>query len=158
MQYEVNALGPLRVVHALRDRLAPGAKVAIITSKMGSLTETTKGGMVRALSSSAASVRSLESCNACTALAGAMPCHIPVLLAPAPHLLPPAGSPPLAWLQYGYRMSKAAVNMAGRILAYDLAQQGVALVLLHPGAVSGALVALDAHRAAFHLLLRRERV
>ncbi len=46
MQFEVNALGPLRVVSALRDCLVPGAKVAITTSKMGSLAEATKGGMV----------------------------------------------------------------------------------------------------------------
>ena len=47
MQFEVNALGPLRVVSALQHALAPGAKVAIITSKMGSLAEATNGAMVR---------------------------------------------------------------------------------------------------------------
>ena len=47
MQFEVNALGPLRVVSALQHALAPGAKVAIITSQMGSLAEATKGAMVR---------------------------------------------------------------------------------------------------------------
>ena len=34
---------------------------------------------------------------------------------------------------YGYRMSKAAVNMAAASLAYDLHDQEVAVVLLHPG-------------------------
>src|SRR5689334_10805324 len=34
-QIEVNTLGPLLVVHALRDRLADGGKVALITSRMG---------------------------------------------------------------------------------------------------------------------------
>jgi len=34
---------------------------------------------------------------------------------------------------YGYRMSKAALNMAGRCLAHDLEPQGVAVALLHPG-------------------------
>ena len=37
---------------------------------------------------------------------------------------------------YGYRMSKAAVNMAGRSLALDLADDGIAVFLLHPGWVS----------------------
>ena len=36
---------------------------------------------------------------------------------------------------YGYRMSKAAVNMAGRSLAHDLAPDGIAVVILHPGFV-----------------------
>lgn len=36
---------------------------------------------------------------------------------------------------YGYRMSKAAVNMAGVTLARDLAPAGIAVVLLHPGYV-----------------------
>ena len=37
---------------------------------------------------------------------------------------------------YGYRMSKAAVNMAGKSLACDLEGRGVAVALLHPGMVS----------------------
>jgi len=37
---------------------------------------------------------------------------------------------------YGYRMSKAAVNMAGACLAHDLRPRGVALALLHPGMVA----------------------
>lgn len=36
---------------------------------------------------------------------------------------------------YGYRMSKAAVNMAGASLAHDLAIRGVNVLLLHPGYV-----------------------
>ena len=36
---------------------------------------------------------------------------------------------------YGYRMSKAALNMAGVSLAHDLAPRGAAVVLLHPGYV-----------------------
>lgn len=36
---------------------------------------------------------------------------------------------------YGYRMSKAAVNMAGVNLAHDLKSLGVAVFLLHPGFV-----------------------
>lgn len=37
---------------------------------------------------------------------------------------------------YGYRMSKAAVNMAGMSLARDLQQRGIAVALLHPGMVA----------------------
>lgn len=36
---------------------------------------------------------------------------------------------------YGYRMSKAAVNAAGRSLAMDLKERGIAVALLHPGYV-----------------------
>lgn len=42
-QFEVNALGPLRVVHALVDRLGKGARVALITSRMGSVEDNTSG-------------------------------------------------------------------------------------------------------------------
>lgn len=37
---------------------------------------------------------------------------------------------------YGYRMSKAAVNMAGMSLARDLKEQNIAVALLHPGMVA----------------------
>ena len=37
---------------------------------------------------------------------------------------------------YGYRMSKAAVNMAGKSLSVDLADEGIAVFLMHPGWVS----------------------
>jgi NAD(P)-dependent dehydrogenase (short-subunit alcohol dehydrogenase family) len=78
-QFEVNALGPLRVVTALRQRLGQGSKIAIVTSRMGSIADNGSGG------------------------------------------------------SYGYRMSKAAVNMAGVTLARDLARAGIAVALLHPG-------------------------
>jgi len=80
-QFEVNSLGPLRVTAALRGNLCQGSKVAIVTSRMGSIEDNTSGG------------------------------------------------------RYGYRMSKAAVNMAGRSLANDLKDQGVAVAILHPGFV-----------------------
>lgn len=80
-QFEVNALGPLRVTEALLSCLGPGSKVAIITSRVGSLTDNTSGGL------------------------------------------------------YGYRMSKAAANMAGVSLARDLKGRGIAVILLHPGMV-----------------------
>jgi NAD(P)-dependent dehydrogenase (short-subunit alcohol dehydrogenase family) len=80
-QFEVNSLGPLRVSAALRDRFADGSKLAIVTSRMGSIEDNTSGG------------------------------------------------------RYGYRMSKCAVNMAGRSLAHDLKESGVAVAILHPGFV-----------------------
>jgi NAD(P)-dependent dehydrogenase (short-subunit alcohol dehydrogenase family) len=80
-QFEVNSLGPLRVTAALRPKLAEGSRVAIITSRMGSIDDNTSGG------------------------------------------------------RYGYRMSKAAVNMAGRSLAHDLKDAGIAVAILHPGFV-----------------------
>lgn len=36
---------------------------------------------------------------------------------------------------YGYRMSKAAGNMAGKSIAVDLEDRGIAVALLHPGYV-----------------------
>ncbi len=43
--YDINALGPLRVVDALSPLLAPGSKVGIITSRVGSLADNASGGM-----------------------------------------------------------------------------------------------------------------
>ena len=43
-QLEVNAVGPLRVARALRGHLARGAKVALITSRMGSIGDNGSGG------------------------------------------------------------------------------------------------------------------
>jgi NAD(P)-dependent dehydrogenase (short-subunit alcohol dehydrogenase family) len=40
---------------------------------------------------------------------------------------------------YGYRMSKAALNMAGRSLARDLRSRGILVGLLHPGFVRTAM-------------------
>ena len=81
-QFRVNSLGPLRVTSALLPNLPKGAKVGIITSRMGSIEDNTSGGY------------------------------------------------------YGYRMSKAAVNMAGMSLARDLQEVGVSVALLHPGMVA----------------------
>ena len=81
-QFEVNALGPLRVTRALLGNLKSGSKVIIMTSLMGSLGDNTSGGF------------------------------------------------------YGYRMSKAAVSMAGVSLACDLRSKGIAVGILHPGMVA----------------------
>lgn len=43
-QFETNALAPLMVTEALMDNLAANAKVALITSRMGSVTDNTSGG------------------------------------------------------------------------------------------------------------------
>jgi NAD(P)-dependent dehydrogenase (short-subunit alcohol dehydrogenase family) len=103
-QLEVNSLGPLRVTAALRGTLGRGSKVAIITSRMGSIADNSSGG------------------------------------------------------RYGYRMSKAAVNMAGVSLARDLAPSGVAVVILHPGFVrtdmTGHQGLIDAPESAAGLIAR----
>ena len=44
-QFEVNALGPLRVTEALLDRLKPGSTVAFVTSRIGSLGDNRSGGL-----------------------------------------------------------------------------------------------------------------
>lgn len=85
-QFQVNTLGPLRVTEALLDNLTAGSKVALITSRMGSIEDNTSGG------------------------------------------------------RYGYRISKAALNMAGVSLATDLRPRGVAVALLHPGYVQTEMV------------------
>jgi NAD(P)-dependent dehydrogenase (short-subunit alcohol dehydrogenase family) len=85
-QFRVNAMGPLLVTQMLRKQLVRGAKVALITSRMGSVTDNTSGG------------------------------------------------------RYGYRMSKAALNIAGVSLAHDLKEQDVSVALLHPGYVQTDMV------------------
>jgi NAD(P)-dependent dehydrogenase (short-subunit alcohol dehydrogenase family) len=103
-QMEVNAYGPLRVTQRLSSALKRGAKVALITSRMGSIADNTSGGM------------------------------------------------------YGYRMSKAALNAAGKSLAHDLLRVGVAVAILHPGYVrtdmTGRHGNIDADESARGLLAR----
>ena len=43
-QFDVNALGPLRLVQAMRGRLGAGSKVGIVTSRMGSVADNGSGG------------------------------------------------------------------------------------------------------------------
>ena len=80
-QFQVNALAPLFLTRALLHRIRPHAKVALVSSRMGSIGDNTSGGF------------------------------------------------------HGYRMSKAALNAAGVCLAHDLKPRGIAVVILHPGAV-----------------------
>lgn len=42
-QFRVNTLGPLRVTRALRENLRPGSKVAIVTSRVGSIADNESG-------------------------------------------------------------------------------------------------------------------
>jgi NAD(P)-dependent dehydrogenase (short-subunit alcohol dehydrogenase family) len=85
-QFEVNALAPLLLSHALLDNLGNGSKLALITSRMGSIDDNGSGGY------------------------------------------------------YGYRLSKTALNMAGRSLAIDLRPRGIAVAILHPGMVATRMV------------------
>ncbi len=43
-QFRVNALGPMRVTEALLDNLSRGSKIAMITSRMGSIADNSSGG------------------------------------------------------------------------------------------------------------------
>lgn len=85
-QFDVNALGPLRVTETLQAQLARGAKVAMITSRMGSVADNTSGG------------------------------------------------------RYGYRMSKAALNIASVSLSHDLKGRGVSVAIIHPGLVGTDMI------------------
>ncbi|HVS65328.1 MAG TPA: SDR family oxidoreductase [Thermoanaerobaculia bacterium] len=63
---------------------------------------------------------------------------------------------------YGYRMSKAALNMAGRSLAHDLAGRQIAVQLLHPGWVrtdmTGGTGHIDASESAAGLIARLDEL
>ncbi len=103
-QFEVNSLGPLRCVHALLENLHAGSKVAVVTSRMGSIGDNDSGA------------------------------------------------------HYGYRMSKAAVNMAFKSLSIDLKPRDIAVAILHPGWVrtdmTGNQGLCDAPESAAGLLAR----
>ena len=63
---------------------------------------------------------------------------------------------------YGYRMSKAAVNIAGVSLAHDLKDRGVAVALLHPGYVRTDMTGhegfVDADESARGLIERMDEL
>lgn len=63
---------------------------------------------------------------------------------------------------YGYRMSKAALNAAGKSLALDLAPRGVHVAIVHPGFVrtgmTGGAGTSDAGEAAQGILARAAAV
>ena len=107
-QFEINALGPLRVTLALSSLLGRGSKVGIVSSRVGSLADNSSGG------------------------------------------------------NYGYRMSKAAVNMAGVNLAHELRSRDIAVFLLHPGYVrtgmTGGGGSKDASSAGGELIALMDRL
>jgi len=63
---------------------------------------------------------------------------------------------------YGYRMSKAAVNAAGKSLSIDLKPMGIAVAILHPGWVrtdmTGHNGLIDTDESASGLLMRMEEL
>jgi NAD(P)-dependent dehydrogenase (short-subunit alcohol dehydrogenase family) len=56
------------------------------------------------------------------------------LISTGPGAAVPCGAPANGE-HYGYRMSKGALNVYGSTLALDLRDDGIAVVLLHPGAL-----------------------
>ena len=63
---------------------------------------------------------------------------------------------------YGYRMSKAAVNAAGKSLSIDLKPQGIAVAILHPGWVRTDMTShnglIDTDESASGLLARMDEL
>ena len=90
-QFEVNALAPLLLAQALLPLMRSGSKLALMTSRMGSIEDNSSGGT------------------------------------------------------YGYRMSKVALNIAGKSLAIDLKPKGIAVAILHPGLVRTAMIQFNPH-------------
>jgi NAD(P)-dependent dehydrogenase (short-subunit alcohol dehydrogenase family) len=88
-ELNVNALGAVRVVRTLLPLLAPGAKIAMVSTGRGAATR------------------------------DPVPAHA---------------------MNYGYRISKAALNMYGKLLSQDLRPHGFAVVLLNPGPINSDLM------------------
>ena len=62
---------------------------------------------------------------------------------------------------YGYRISKAAVNMVGKTLSVDVQGKGIVVQLLHPGMVSTDMTkkwggGIDTTESAAGLIARME--
>ena len=79
--YNINALGPLRVVRALLGNLAEGSKVGIVTSRVGSLGDNTSGGnyayrMSKAAANMAAKNLSIELAGRGIAVAALHPGYV----------------------------------------------------------------------------------
>jgi NAD(P)-dependent dehydrogenase (short-subunit alcohol dehydrogenase family) len=47
---------------------------------------------------------------------------------------------PAGWINYGYRISKGALNVFGALLAEDLRESGFVVALVHPGAINTDLM------------------
>ncbi|MBT6120228.1 SDR family oxidoreductase [bacterium] len=80
-QFEVNALGPVKLVAAFLDKIVNGGKIIMVTSRMGSVEDNTSGSRL------------------------------------------------------GYRMSKAALNIASKSLSVDLKPRHISVGIIHPGSV-----------------------
>lgn len=108
LQYEINALAPVSLIRAIAPALSTGAKIALISTRVGSIGDNRAGN------------------------------------------------------DFGYRMSKAALNMAGVNLAHALAPRGIRVFLLHPGYVRTALTGgqglIDADQSASALLALIDRL
>ena len=85
-QFAVNTLGPLRITEQVLRNLTEQAKIAMITSRMGSIADNTSGG------------------------------------------------------RYGYRMSKAGLNIAAVSMAHDLKSRGISVGIIHPGLVGTEMI------------------
>lgn len=62
---------------------------------------------------------------------------------------------------YGYRMSKAALNIAGKSLAHDLRSSGVAVGIFHPGLVATRMTGthgITPDEAASNLIVRIDQL
>lgn len=90
-QFEINAIAPIRLSQKLLPNLRDGGKIAMISSRMGSITDNTSGG------------------------------------------------------SYGYRASKAALNIMGVSLARDLQKRNIWVGLLHPGYVKTKMTGMTGH-------------
>ncbi len=90
-QFDINAVGPLRVTNAFLNSLKKDSKIILITSRMGSIDDNSSGS------------------------------------------------------HYGYRMSKAALNMAGKSMAIDLNSQGICVGIIHPGWVKTDMTGQTGH-------------
>jgi NAD(P)-dependent dehydrogenase (short-subunit alcohol dehydrogenase family) len=88
-EFNVNALGAVRLVRTLLPLLAPRAKIAMVSTGRGAAAQ---------------------------------------------------NPDPANGMSYGYRISKAALNMYGALLAQDLRAQGIAVVLLNPGPINTDLM------------------
>ncbi len=79
--YNVNALGPLRVVRALLENLGAGSRVGIVTSRVGSLADNASGGnyayrMSKAAANMAAKNLSIELAGRGIAVAALHPGYV----------------------------------------------------------------------------------
>ncbi|MAH80073.1 MAG: short-chain dehydrogenase [Rickettsiales bacterium] len=88
-QFTVNSLAPLILASQCKDYMKDRSKLALITSRMGSIEDNGSGS------------------------------------------------------RYGYRMSKAALNAAGKSLSIDLHSYGIAVGIFHPGYVRTEMTRLN---------------